>query len=261
MIQVLIVDDEAPARGELAYLLGRLLPEAALHQAANGQAALALAEATAFAVAFLDITMPGLNGLAVATALLARPDPPLIVFATAHDRYAIRAFELAAVDYVVKPFDERRLALTVARLRGILAERELAARHHQALADFLGAAAPPDAPPALNKLWGQRPNENRVLVDFQAILWIEAVDKKVYMRTAGERLLLRESLKELEPRLAPHGFARSHKSCLVNLNHIAEIVPWFSGGYVLRMDDAAASELPLSRRYAAALKKRAGLRE
>ena len=262
MIQVLIVDDEAPARGELAYLLGRLLPAATLREAANGKAALELAEATAFAVVFLDITMPGLNGLAVAAALLARPDPPLVVFATAHDQYAIRAFELAAVDYIVKPFDERRLAQTVERIGRILAERELAARHHQALANYLSQAGQPqDAAPALTRLWGQRENENRALVDFQAILWIEAIDKKVYMQTvAGERLLLRESLKELEPRLAPHGFARSHKAYLVNLNHVAEIVPWFSGGYLLRMADGAASELPLSRRYAAALKQRAGLR-
>ncbi|HEY1015444.1 MAG TPA: LytTR family DNA-binding domain-containing protein [Herpetosiphonaceae bacterium] len=257
MIRILIADDEAPARGELAYLLGRLLPGAALHEAAGGRAALELADATPFAAAFLDITMPGLNGLAVAAALLERPEPPLIVFATAHDQFAIRAFELAALDYIVKPFDERRLAQTVARITRLLAERELAASHHQALAAYLGQ----QAPPALPRLWGERENENQVLVDFQSILWIEALEKKVYLRTgAGERLLVRETLRELEPRLAPHGFARSHKAYLVNLNHVAEIVPWFSGGYLLRMADAARSELPLSRRYAAALKQRAGLR-
>ncbi len=252
-MHILIADDETPARSELRYILEMLAPEATFYEAANGEEALSLIEREPIEVAFLDINMPDVDGLAVAATIVDGPEPPLVVFATAYDEHALRAFELAALDYVVKPFDERRLAQTVERVRQALAERTTLAQRQAALREYLLQAAPTEG---LTKLWGQRENQNRVLVDYHDILWVEAEAKKVYMQTtAGEKLLVRHTLKELEPRLSPHNFARVHKAYLVNLDHVAEVVPWFSGTYLIRMADEARTEIPMSRRYAKHLKK------
>ena len=258
-MNILIADDEMPARRELRYILEDLEPGAAFFEAANGEQALALLERQAVDVVFLDINMPGLDGLSVAATIMDGPQPPLIVFATAYDEHALRAFELAALDYVVKPFDERRLAQTMERVQAALSERAARVAWQSALRQYLGEATAPSS--RLTKLWGQRENESQVLVDYADILWIVAEAKRVYMQTtAGEKLLVRQTLKELEKRLAPHNFVRVHKGYLVNLDHVAEVEAWFSGTYVVRMADAAATEIPMSRRYAAQLKKLTGLK-
>ena len=257
-MQILIADDETPARGELCYILENLVPEATFYEATNGQAALNLIESEPIEVAFLDINMPDVDGLAVAATIMDGPEPPLIVFATAYDEHAVRAFELAALDYVVKPFDERRLAQTVERIRQALDERATLTQRQTALREYLLSTVPTAG---LTKLWGKRENETRVLVDYADILWVVAEIKKVYVHTtAGEKLPVRYTLKELEPRLSRHNFARVHKGYLVNLDHVAEVVPWFSGTYLIRMADEAQTEIPMSRRYAAHLKKVTGWR-
>ena len=257
-MHILIADDETPARGELRYMLEMQAPEATFHEAANGEEALSLIEGEPIEVAFLDINMPDVDGLTAAATIMDGPDPPLVVFATAYDEHALQAFELAALDYVVKPFDERRLAQTMDRVRQALTERATLARRQATLREYLVKAAPTEG---LTKLWGRRENENRVLVDYRDILWVEAGGKKVRLKTAaGENLLVCLTLKELEPRLKPHNFARVHKAYLVNLDHVAEVVPWFSGTYLVRMTDAARTQIPLSRRYAAQLKKTTGWR-
>ncbi|MFQ5614269.1 MAG: LytR/AlgR family response regulator transcription factor [Anaerolineae bacterium] len=257
-MHILITDDETPARRELRYILETLAPDATLYEAADGAEALAVVERDPIDVVFLDINMPGLDGLAVAATIMDGPEPPLIVFATAYDQHALRAFELAALDYVVKPFDERRLGQTVERLRQILAERGQLAQKQAALRDYLWQTAPGGG---LTRLWGERKNESRLLVDYRDILWLVAEAKKVYMQTTtGDKLLVRYTLKDLESRLAPHNFARVHKGYLVNLDHVAEVAPWFSGTYTLRIADEAGTEIPMSRRYAAQLKKLTGWR-
>ncbi len=255
-MHILITDDETPARGELRFILEDLVPEATFYEAATGSEALDVIEAEPVEVVFLDINMPGMDGLTAAATIADLPDPPLIVFATAYDEHALRAFELAALDYVVKPFDERRLAATMARVGQALDERATLAQRQSAIRRYLQQAAPAGG---LAKLWGQRENESRVLADYAEILWIEAEDKKVYITTtAGEKLLVRHTLKELESRLEAHNFARVHKGYLVNLDHVAEVEPWFSGAYVVRLADAARTEIPMSRRYAARLKEVTG---
>jgi DNA-binding LytR/AlgR family response regulator len=252
-MHILITDDETPARGELRYILEELAPEAAFYEAANGEEALDLIEREPMDVIFLDINMPGLDGLAVAATIMDGPEPPLIVFATAYDEHALRAFELAALDYVVKPFDERRLAQTMIRVRHALDERATLAQRQAAIRQYLMQAAPSGG---LTKLWGQRENESRMLVDYQDILWVEAEAKRVYMHTrAGEKLQVRHTLKELEIRLELHNFVRVHKGYLVNLDHVAQVEPSFSGTYVICMADGLGTEIPMSRRYATHLKK------
>lgn len=257
-MHILIADDETPARGELRYILETLIPEASFYEAVNGAQALNLIEREPIDVVFLDIRMPGPDGLEVAATIIDGPEPPLIIFATAYDEHALQAFELAALDYVVKPFDERRLAQTTARIRQALDERATLEQRQAALREYLLRAAPTGG---LTKLWGEHENENRALVDYEDILWLVAEAKKIYMKTtAGDKLLVRHTLKELEPRLTPHNFARVHKAYLVNLNHIAEVTPWFSGTYTIRMADDPQTEIPMSRRYAAQLKKMTGWR-
>jgi DNA-binding LytR/AlgR family response regulator len=196
-----------------------------------------------------------MDGLAVATALLDLPDAPLVVFATAYDEHALQAFEVAAVDYVVKPFDERRLAGTVERLKRMAADQEQRQINEAALHDFVTRAA---LPGRFTKLWAERENETRRLVDYADILWLEAREKKVYLGLEEEELRTRYTLKELEARLPTHTFVRVHRGFIVNLDHVVEVVPWFSGTYIIRMNDTDDTEIPMSRRYAASLKKLPG---
>jgi two-component system, LytTR family, response regulator LytT len=255
-MHILIVDDEAPARGELRFILQGLAPDAVLIEAADGADALALVEEEPIDVVFLDINLPGMDGLAVAATIAESPQPPLIVFATAYDEHALKAIELAALDYVVKPFDERRLEVTMGRVRRTLDERGALEKKQAAVRAYLSQASPSAG---LTKLWGEREAGSRVLVDYRDILWIEAGEKDVHMQTAaGEKLRLRQTLKDLEPRLAPHNFARVHKAFLVNLDYLSEVAPWSAGVYTIRMKDKARTEIPMSRRYAAAIKKMTG---
>ena len=247
----LIVDDEAPARGELTFMLSELEPTADLLEAQNGVEALRVLEQDDVDVLFLDINMPGDNGLEIAAKVLNQDAPPSIVFATAYDEHALKAFELEAVDYLLKPISETRLALTLERLKALLGSRELREQHDAGVRRYLNL-------PPLTKLWAERDNENRVLLDYHDLCYFDTEESHVYVHTHNERLLVRHTLRELTERLTPHGFARTHKGVLINLDHISELVPWFSGNYLVRMNNAQKSEVKLSRRYAAQLKARTG---
>jgi DNA-binding LytR/AlgR family response regulator len=257
-MNILIADDEPPARGELRYILETLEPQAVFYEAANGEEALRVIERQPIEVLFLDINMPGVDGLTVAATIMDGPQPPVVVFATAYDEHALKAFELAALDYVVKPFDERRLAQTMERIRHSLNDKSALDQQLSTLRKYLQETA---SPSDFTKLWGLRENENRVLVDYTDVLYLMAEAKKVYVQTvSGDKLLVDHTLKELEPRLIAHNFVRVHKAYLVNLEHVAEVVPWFSGTYLIHMDDEAKTQVPMSRGYAAKLKKLTGLR-
>ncbi len=255
-LHILIADDEAPARGELVFILKTFVPNARFYEATNGEQALSLVECEPIQVVFLDINMPGIDGLTVAATIMEEPEPPLIVFATAYNEHSVRAFELAALDYVVKPFDERRLAKTIERVRRALDERSMLLEKQTALRSYLAQAAPAGG---LDKLWCERSNEGRMLVGYKDILWVVAESKDTFVQVlGGEKLRVRSTLKDLETRLSPHHFSRVHKSYLVNLDHVAEVAPWFSGAYVIRMADAGRTQIPMSRRYAVLLKKLTG---
>lgn len=249
-LHVLIADDELPARDELRFILASLWPDAHFHEAGNGEEALHLIDNRLIDVAFLDINMPVLDGLQAAAILSEMPQPPLIVFATAYDQHALAAFELAAVDYVVKPFDERRLEKTAVRLQTLLGKPAARTAQQAALQTYLSQTKPQP----ITKLWAERENENRVLVDYSQIVWLEARDKRVYVTLEEEQLLVRLHLSKMETLLKPHNFIRVHRSFIVNVDFIAEVVPWFSGGYLLQMRDKVRTEIPMSRRYAKNLK-------
>ncbi|HHO54901.1 MAG TPA: response regulator transcription factor [Trueperaceae bacterium] len=250
MMNILIADDEAPARGELSYILDMLEPKAKLHEAKNGTDALKIIASQKIDVVFLDINMPGISGLAVANTIIEMKDPPIIIFATAYNEHAASAFEMAALDYLVKPFSEKRVAKTLERIHQKLAEKDLREESNHNLKNYLE-----DKNTDLKKIWLERENENLLLLDYKDIYWFAAEDKKVYAHSFNEKFVVRYTLKELENILSADKFIRVHKAYLVNISHISELVPWFSGNYLVRMKDENHSELKLSRRYAVKLKE------
>ncbi len=238
-MRALVVDDEPLVRGELVFALGRVAEDFLIDEADDATAALARLAAEKFDVVFLDIAMPGMNGIDALRVINNLPHRPHVVFVTAYDSHAIKAFELAATDYLVKPVGEERLAATVGRIR---AQR-----------------APGDAaPPAASRI-PLEVDERTLLVRIGDIRFVQANGHVVTASTAERELRFRGSLAECAARLEPHGFLRVHRSYLVNPKHVVEITPFFSGTYTLRVDDRAQSEVPVSRGFMPVVRRAFGL--
>ncbi|NMA54854.1 MAG: response regulator transcription factor [Firmicutes bacterium] len=253
-LKVLVVDDEAPARSELRYLLERTGKVKVIGDAASGSEAIDLILALDPEAVFLDIKMPEQDGFDVAEAVLAAAEhPPLFVFATAFDTYALQAFEISAVDYILKPFQEERVAQTVERLLSLRAnynQIELA-RNLQVLLDKVKMEQEPDKVPV-------DINDRIVLIPTASIYAAYCRDKEVHIKTKTKEYQVRSTLAELEERLGPR-FFRVHKGYVVNTDHIAEIIPWFHGSYLLVMADQEQTEIPVSRRQSPLLRQKLGL--
>jgi len=241
-MRALIVDDEAPARDKLRRWLGEHADIAVAGESADGLAAAAAIAALKPDVAFLDIQMPGLSGLEVASQL-EPADAPLIVFVTAFDEHAIKAFDLNAVDYLLKPYDKDRLRKTLERLR----QRRK-------------GETPTAAGMAVHTARTQVGSSDRLLVperdalrliDAHAIHWLEADDNYVRVHTAGATYLLRRTLTDLLAQLGEQRFARIHKSAAVNLAEVAALSPLFKGDHEVQLRSGAT--LRLSRRFKDAL--------
>jgi two-component system LytT family response regulator len=241
MMRVLIADDEAPARDKLRRWLAEQADVEVLADAADGLAAAQAIATLSPDVAFLDIRMPGLSGLEVA-AQLEPATAPLVVFVTAYDEHAIKAFELNAADYLLKPYDKDRLIKTLERLRS-----------RQAPAGGGAAAAAAAAVRAARAHTGSSERllvpqgESLQLIDCSAIHWLQADDNYVHVHTAQSRFMLRRTLADLLAQLGEQRFVRIHKSTVVNLAHIASLEPLFKGDHEIRLRNGAV--LRLSRRY------------
>lgn len=250
-IRALIVDDEYPARAELRYRLARHADVEVVGEAATAREALRLMEGVDYDVVFLDIAMPGLSGIELARRLCERPDAPCVVFVTAYDEYAVQAFETRAVDYLLKPFDDERLAETLARVRRL--------RRPSAAAEPPGArAALPEAGQgAAGPRWlmGLR-DQAAVPVPLEAVVFIRAEGERVYLHTASDCYPARYTLRELEALLPAEHFFRCHRAYIVNLAKVREISPFSHGTYVLTMADRAATEVPVARGRVPQLKRR-----
>jgi DNA-binding LytR/AlgR family response regulator len=242
--RALIVDDEAPARAELRYLLEEFNHVQVVGEATNGEEALLLLRSLSYDLVLLDIRMPGGTGLQVASALRELPHPPKVIFTTAYPDHAVEAFDLEAVDYLVKPFDADRL--------GRALDRALS----NAVDDPQPRPPSPGTEP-LVRIPVQRDGRT-VLVDRTAIVYASAVRGYSYLKLADERLLVSFSLNELERRLRGH-FFRTHRAYLVNLDHVRELVPDFKGALVLVMNDRQRSRVEVSRRQARELRRRLGM--
>ncbi|MBF4509400.1 MAG: response regulator transcription factor [Aeromicrobium sp.] len=235
MLKALLVDDEVPARSELRYLLGEAGGVEVVGEAGSASEALQLIRAIAYDVVFLDVNMPGLSGIELAETLSGLEHPPAIVFVTAHSEHAVDAFEVAAADYLVKPVETARLRTAIERVT---------------------PAA--EAPARIERIPVEKAGR-KLLLQVADILHIMAKDDYSYIFTEGERYLSTLSLAELEQRLSPQGFFRVHRRYLVNLAQVKEVAPMYGGTMELTLKDDAATQVPVSRRRAPALKRALGL--
>jgi two-component system LytT family response regulator/two-component system response regulator LytT len=269
-LSALIIDDEQLARDELSYLLAQVGGVDVVAQGTNGIEAVDLIEEYHPDLVFLDVQMPGQDGFAVIQRLMERAGSkarkgqdaqplPQIVFATAYDQYAVRAFDVNAVDYLLKPFDLTRVQQAVERVRGRIAARA---------SNSAGTGPLPDSPiesqldallRLLNRPQGasRTPQSARLIVQAQSRLLL--VDQAEICFAAIDEGVIRvvtqtfegsskcRTLEELLELLDPALFWRAHRGFVVNINHIREVMPWFKSSYQLRMNDKRQTEIPVSR--------------
>ncbi|HZN11570.1 MAG TPA: LytTR family DNA-binding domain-containing protein [Blastocatellia bacterium] len=241
-MRVLIADDEPLARRRLRELLADDPEVEVVGECASGEAALAAVRAQAPDLVFLDIEMPGLDGLAVSAALGGERGP-LVIFVTAYDQYAVKAFELRAVDYLLKPFDWERFDRALGRAKGQWRARQAPEASEQILA-LLGELK---APPRYLERLAIRSDGRVRLWRAEEIDWIEAEGNYVRVHAGKLSALVRETLSGLEARLDPRRFTRIHRSQIVNLDRIQELHPWSHHDYRVVLRDG--TELTLSRSY------------
>jgi len=243
-LSALIVDDEQLARDELAYLLKGVGDIDVVAQGKNGVEAVSLIKEHNPDVVFLDVQMPGLDGFGVIKKLIDRRLPlPQIVFATAYEQYAIKAFEVNAVDYLLKPFDKKRVAQSVQKARKNLQTEAAPSDKLETLVQMLESQQPQKSK-LLLKSTGRL-----FLVDQKDICFASIEDGVITVVTTSgmEGQSNCRTLEELLDSLDPNLFWRAHRSFLVNINRIKEVVPWFKSPYQLRMDDRKQTEIPVSR--------------
>jgi two-component system response regulator LytT len=243
-ISTLIVDDEKPARDELAFLL-KSFPELRLiGQGKNGAEAVAMIQEHEPELVFLDVQMPGLDGFGVIKKLIDRKAKlPHFVFATAYDNYAVQAFEVNAADYILKPFDKARLARAVARVKKALDADASPAAQLELLVSQIGAGRAAQRIKLIVKT-----QQRLLLVDADDVIYASIADGLITVVTKEvEGSSNCRTIEELQTSLDSDRFWRPHRSYLVNINHIKEVVPWFKSSYMLKMADRRASEIPVSR--------------
>jgi len=247
-LKALIVDDEYPARQELRNLLASFTDVEVVGEATNAPEALQLTKALEHDILFLDIQMPGLNGLQMARELQQLPNPPCVIFTTAYEEYAVEAFEVSALDYLLKPFDEVRLARALEKVRRVIGNRGKS------------PGRPANAPgiERINRIPVEKWDKT-VLINQDDIVYAYTEDDYVYIKLFNDKLLTRYTLKDLESRLASGGFFRTHRQYLVNLRKVREILPYFKGAFTLVVEDAQRTEIPVSRANVKKLKKLLGM--
>ncbi len=258
-LKALIVDDEYPARQELRYILSEFDSIEIVGEATNAQEALALIKALDYSVLFIDIAMPGMNGLELSVAIQELPNPPHVIFVTAYEEYAVSAFEVSAIDYLLKPVDPKRLKKAIDKVIKVHQETlalDGANGHERQLRD----TAEPVAQQAdrgqikIDRLPAEKQGKT-VLVTESDIFYAFTEQDYVYLKTGNDKLFTRFTLKELEARLPPQMFFRTHRCYLVNLHKVKEIVPFFNGTYTLILEDKERSEVPVSRAQAKKLRR------
>src|SRR5579863_2393441 len=240
-MSAIIADDEQLAREELKFLLDQIGDVEVVAVTANGLEALEAIERLDPALAFLDIQMPGLDGLSVVRRLREQNiEPPHVIFSTAYEQFAVEAFRLEAMDYLLKPVERDRLEETISRARRLVADR--------ITEPAIPAAAPvPRGNPPFTKLLLRNGTRN-LIVDPQELIYATIDSGVITLVTAqAEGQSSFRTLEELMAALDPDVFWRAHRSFVVNINRIREVVPWFKSTYQLKMDDRKSSEIPVSR--------------
>jgi len=242
-----VVDDEKPARDRVKRLLAEHADIVCVGEAADADSAVRLIDRLAPDLCFLDVQMPEGDGFSVLKRVARTP---AVIFCTAYDEYAVRAFEVHSLDYLLKPFDKKRFGLALSRARLALGHDAPPAQQIVEVLDELRRGLRSGTPARISAKRGAK----ILLLDPAGILWFEAEDTLVFAHTADGRSLVEQTLGDLELRLAP-GFFRAHRGCLVNLKHVAEILPADAGSYRIVFRDAERSTVPLSRRQARRLRE------
>jgi two-component system LytT family response regulator len=261
-IRTLIVDDEPLARRGLELRLREYTDISIVRQCANGREALAAIAEEAPDLMFLDIQMPGMSGLDL-VAQVPQESMPMVVFVTAFDRYAINAFEAHALDYLLKPVDDSRLAAALDRVRAQWQQQQAVAQREQLmalLADVKGngelspeataatpAAGAPPAPPRYARMLPIRSGRETVRLDVTTIDWIDAAGDYMCLHADGQTHVLRATMKELEEMLDPAVFQRVHRSTIVNLARVRSLRPHLNGECFLKLQ--SGQEVKLSRSF------------
>jgi two-component system LytT family response regulator/two-component system response regulator LytT len=250
-LKTIVVDDEQLARDELGYLLGQVGGVEIIAQAGNGVEALATIDRLQPDLVFLDVQMPGLTGFEVARRLLDNGPASHIIFVTAYDQHAIEAFEVNAVDYLLKPVDPSRLEVALQRARRRIAvdradgAATIPGISNQQLEQIVQLVTERNS---RRERLALKVGERFLLVQSEDIIYASLAEESITVVTnqhAGTSNY--RTLDELQARLDPSIFWRVHRSHLVNINKIKEIVPWFSRNYILRMKDEKSTEIPVSR--------------
>jgi two-component system LytT family response regulator len=246
-MHILLVDDEAPARERLRRLLAGIEGVKVVGEAADGLEAVEMVARLGPDLVLLDVQMPGLDGFGVIQAL---EDPPAIIFVTAYDEYAIRAFEVHALDYLLKPFSRERLQEAIDRAQQTLEEEQDPGAQLGPLLESLTAGGW-----YLSRLAVQEGERIRIL-SVEEVDWVGIEEEQVVVHIGEQAYPIRRTLAELEAGLDPQRFFRAHRSAIVNLDRVQEVIPWFKGSYVLRLTTGA--QVDLSRARGRALRKMLG---
>jgi two-component system response regulator LytT len=245
-ISTLLADDEQLAIDELAYHLQQFPDIELVGAARNGLQAVELIQDLEPDLVFLDVQMPGLDGLGVIRRLKEQgAHLPYFILATAYDQYAIEAFQLEALDYVLKPVDRPRLEVSIARAQRYVQDRARAQQPEAVEAASGGAAAKPAL--QRTKVLVKTGSRN-LIVDAHDIVYATIDDGLITVVTTSlEGMSNYRTIEELQSNLDPDVFWRVHRSYLVNINRIKEVIPWFKSSFQLKMDDKKGSEIPVSR--------------
>jgi len=249
-LRLVIVDDEPLARARARRLLGDMPGVEIAGEAGSADEARRVIAQTHPQLLLLDIQMPGEDGFALIESLSPRP---AVVFVTAYDHYAVRAFEENAVDYLLKPYRRERLAEAIERVRTDLARPEELSRRLATLLGGLDAGRSP----YLERLT-VRLGAKQLILKIDEVLWFGAEEKLVFAAVEGNRHYVHFTLDQLEKRLDPAKFVRVHRAAIANLDWAAALRPGFAGTWRLQMRDSARSEVPVSRARARVLRERLG---
>ena len=252
-LRVLVVDDEPRAGERLRRLLGGIERVDVVGEAGSVPEAAPLVDSLRPDLVLLDVQMPGEDGFALLERIEHRP---AVVFVTAFDHYAVRAFEEHAVDYLMKPFRPERLAAAIDRVRATMARPDELARQLQLVLASVGTARA-ERPETLER-FTVRIGQKQLIIKADDVLWFGAEDKLVFAVTPSDRHYVKFTIDELERKLDPARVVRVHRSAIANLDHAAALRPGFAGTWRLQLDDAARTEVPVSRSRARVLKERLG---
>lgn len=236
-MKLAVIDDERPSRSELCHLILECEPDAQIDQADSGQKALELAAQNHYDAMFVDIHLGDISGTTLALMLRKLIPEVQIVFATAYDEYAVKAFDMDAVDFIMKPFDPKRVARTMEKLHSRLNQ------------------APKEEPPAVSNKLSVSCEKRVVLLDIPDIAYLETDSRNCIIHTVHGDYSCSQPLGFFEKRLASAQFFRIHKSYLVNLQYIVELSPWFRGMSCVKLKGFESEPLPVSRKQLKRLKE------